>query len=1141
MVRECVEESFGPKKMTKKSIVDSCKKNKLYITPHLNDILYLNYSGYNAIESLEEYVGLKCLWLECNAISEIKGLENQTELKCLYLQNNLITKIENLESCKQLDTLNLSHNHITRIENCGHDILPVLNTLNLSHNYLKTAENLNHLRHCNFVSVLDLSHNRIEDIAIVKILGDMKELRVLTMTGNPVVNEIPSYRKTLILECKNLTYLDTRPVFDRDRACAEAWKRGGYEEERKELLRWKKEEQRKIRRSINATLRMRHRGDGEPELLKTSSEEEDEGRSPKVDKDMNSMLEINQKTNEQAWAEVEKMFCTAPSATGTSGIFQRFTSSRGGGTDDDAGDEVIEEKEEECESTLEENNFVPLKKLIEEISSDDDDAHENVEGNSTEICLNPPTRKLIEEITSDNDQDQCDTEPSSSEYHEALEKPVECSVKIMELLSSTTGSPNYEFPVSSRSCDTEPKTLIEEIEPSEDDDEEEEEQHSEDKPEVAKPLSKNMERVMSTEKEDDTLNVLIESNEEISIIMESKDGELISKVESRPPSVECKKYKVVSPDDVDNSESEPTDITNEDHECKSSSVSVTSSTDSSDSEDMFDKIVPNKHPKLATSYRRDSTTSTDSEDELELDSKIPINLEKEKSIAQCIDEYKKFFRAAKVLDTDPEDEPSGKMVKPHTAKSKRTEPVVYEGVLQNMEKNSNETKIEEARAEAKESKEKVIGRLIEQQSMVDMNLEDQKISIGGQEHDFNEYRLQAFKKDQEKLQCLIDRVTAQKDLYNTHIDQIHDQLANIMEDYDQIGLKLKKVDDLLENIKEEPKAVEAPLPESEEEIPEELEEEQSSEHEQELTENDNIAQQIIEKIVAQPEKPADDDEEPKSNSDNSSESSSAEEDFMDLIRPDHNLLEILSSPKPIPILDPELVPDAANEFQRDPVYQKFIEIQEEIDKLTEDELYNIVTEATEEFSEEAHAQQCLNTQVDQYWKQYDNIEDFRKNINVESHPIIQKFRQFIRCHCENENAGETNSTIDNLDKVCRKLERRLSNQLFDEYLEFSRRVSIATLGGESSANEIELIEVDEEEKDVGEEIVEKVAAWIEEEGEERVSEKEAINEIIEQREENGDDPSVAQDMEDVESKPLDNNGTLDDAEETKDMDNCDLE
>ncbi|XP_031622718.1 dynein assembly factor 1, axonemal homolog [Contarinia nasturtii] len=243
--------------MTRENLINLCKKNKLYLTPYLNDVLYLHYQGYRKIENLDEFIGVKCLWLECNAISEISGLENQRELRCLYLHNNFIRKIENLDNCMHLDTLNLSHNYIKSIENCNSTILPNLNTLNLSHNSLCAIDGLEELIQCKNLSVLDISHNRIEDVLIVKILSQIPELRVLTLTGNPVINEIPSYRKTLTVECKNLTYLDSRPVFEKDRACAEAWKRGGYEEEKQEKLKWKAAQQKKVFDSVRATLKFR--------------------------------------------------------------------------------------------------------------------------------------------------------------------------------------------------------------------------------------------------------------------------------------------------------------------------------------------------------------------------------------------------------------------------------------------------------------------------------------------------------------------------------------------------------------------------------------------------------------------------------------------------------------------------------------------------------------------------------------------------------------------------------------------------------------------------------------------------------------------------------------------------------------------
>jgi dynein assembly factor 1 len=55
---------------------------------------------------------------------------------------------------------------------------------------------------------------------------------------------IPSYRKTTISKIKTLTYLDDRPVFEEDRRHAEAYTRGGIEEERaeRELIRKERDE-----------------------------------------------------------------------------------------------------------------------------------------------------------------------------------------------------------------------------------------------------------------------------------------------------------------------------------------------------------------------------------------------------------------------------------------------------------------------------------------------------------------------------------------------------------------------------------------------------------------------------------------------------------------------------------------------------------------------------------------------------------------------------------------------------------------------------------------------------------------------------------------------------------------------------------
>ncbi|KAK8396860.1 hypothetical protein O3P69_005080 [Scylla paramamosain] len=247
--------------MTKEALKKLCKQHNLYSVPALNDVLYLHFQGYTEIENLEEYTGLRCLWLENNGLRRITGLDHLRNLRSLHLHHNLLTSLAGLQHLASLVTLNVSYNMIRNIEHLNESSggLVHLETLQITHNRLSSVTCLAPLASCPALSSLDLSHNNLQGPGLALALGEVRSLRCLQATGNPATREVRPYRNTFILTCPELTYLDDRPVFPVDRAAAVAWQSGGVEAERKTRKEWAEREHRRQRECVDDLLKLRQR------------------------------------------------------------------------------------------------------------------------------------------------------------------------------------------------------------------------------------------------------------------------------------------------------------------------------------------------------------------------------------------------------------------------------------------------------------------------------------------------------------------------------------------------------------------------------------------------------------------------------------------------------------------------------------------------------------------------------------------------------------------------------------------------------------------------------------------------------------------------------------------------------------------
>lgn len=128
----------------------------------------------------------------------------------------------------------------------GFDKLTKLSNVQLKRNRIGSngIEDTIGLLDCPSISALDISDNKITDEAFLpEVLMKMPNMAVVYMQNNEFTKKISHYRKTIITKIPTIKYIDDKPVFEDERRFAEAWARGGLDEERKERERYKQEKE----------------------------------------------------------------------------------------------------------------------------------------------------------------------------------------------------------------------------------------------------------------------------------------------------------------------------------------------------------------------------------------------------------------------------------------------------------------------------------------------------------------------------------------------------------------------------------------------------------------------------------------------------------------------------------------------------------------------------------------------------------------------------------------------------------------------------------------------------------------------------------------------------------------------------------
>lgn len=164
-----------------------------------NDISRIN-GEFNLVELAPTVHSLSLSFKRIGRIENLVGLDNLVKL---CLDNNFIEQISNIGHLVKLKWLDLSFNKIKKIQ--GLENLTQLEDLSLYSNKISVIEGL---EQCTNLQCLSLGNNRIDSIEQVIRFRQLKSLRMLTLSDNPISKDNADYRNYVMAYVDTIKYLD---------------------------------------------------------------------------------------------------------------------------------------------------------------------------------------------------------------------------------------------------------------------------------------------------------------------------------------------------------------------------------------------------------------------------------------------------------------------------------------------------------------------------------------------------------------------------------------------------------------------------------------------------------------------------------------------------------------------------------------------------------------------------------------------------------------------------------------------------------------------------------------------------------------------------------------------------------------------